>query len=398
MSFTTPSVDEINSNIIAQLESSMARTVPLLPRSFLRVLAKTLAAVVSVLYRYAGFIALQMFVSSASFKATVINGKTVVPLVEWGRLIGIGDPKTSTQAELTIQLTVQSQGGSLPVNSQLLNSATGVTYLTLSGVLLNSNTVEVGVRAVSDQTDTQGAGVQGNMEAGDKLSFVNPQASVAQVAVVVSQDVTGASAETEQAYRQRIVERFRRRPQGGAYSDYEQWGESVAGIVNVYPYTGDFPGQVDLYVEATEDSSGSPDGIPTNAQLTQVLAAVELDDNGLATRRPVGALVNAFPISRKEFNISIFGLVVSDAVTVQSQIDAAIAEYLLERSPYVIGLDSSFRKDRISASALGGLIDSIVTPAGGIFTRVTLTAGGVSTEVYTLNQGEKAKLGVVSYV
>ena len=90
MSLQTPTTAEISANIIAQLETTLNQTIPLLPKSFLRVLSKTLGAVFILLYKYGGFIFLQQFVATASIKETIINGVTVKPLVEWGRLIGIG--------------------------------------------------------------------------------------------------------------------------------------------------------------------------------------------------------------------------------------------------------------------------------------------------------------------
>jgi len=398
MTIQTPTTAEINANIIAQLEASLNRSVPLLPRSFLRVLAKALAGVMTILYKYAGFIFLQVFVTTASFRETEVNGRRVVPLIEWGRLIGVGDPKESEQAELTIILTVESQGGVLPINSQLLNAQTGVTYLTLSGVELNAPTKTVLVRAVADQTGTGGAGALGNMNPGDVMAFVNPQAAVAQSTTVESQNVTGAEAESEAAYRQRVVERFQRRPQGGAYADYEQWGEAVAGILNVYPYTSDCPGQVDVYVEATEASSGSADGIPTLAQLESVLAAIELDENGLASLRPAGALVNAFPIKRKDFTVTVSGLAVADLATTREEVTAAVKEFFLTRAPYIVGLNVPPRADRITASGVAGVVDDIVSARGGIFSGSVITLDSNPIDIYTLGIGEKAKAGAVVYV
>ena len=125
----------------------------------------------------------------------------------------------------------------------------------------------VNARAVSDQSNSGGRGSIGNLDAGSIISFANPLGSVQRDAVVVSQVVTGANGETWDAYRQRVLDRFQKRPQGGAAADYELWGEEPPGIIAVYPYRSDCPGQVDVYVEATADSSGNADGIPTAAQL-----------------------------------------------------------------------------------------------------------------------------------
>lgn len=400
MSLQTPTTAEISANIIAQLESTLNQTIPLLPKSFLRVLAKALAAVFILLYKYGGFTFLQMFVAKASINETVINGVTVSPLKEWGRLIGVGDPVAATQAELLIDITVENQSGFLSSGSQLINSDNGVTYITIGDVLLDAPIVQATIRAVSDQAGGGGAGALGNLQPADIVSFANPLANVARDAVVDSQVVTGADVEATEVYRQRVVDRFQKRPQGGAYADYEIWGEEVAGIINVFPYTGVDPGEVDVYAEATVASSGNPDGIPTQAQLDAVGESIELDENGLASRRPANALVNVFPITRTGFDTEVTGLVVDNPSQVQSDITNAITEFFLGAEPFVDGLTIPPRKDHLTRSALIGLVEDIVTAVNGTFTTVTFSPTGVpgSLELYILGQGEKSKSTGTTYV
>ena len=398
MSLTTPTTKEISDNIIAQLEASLNQSIPLLPKAFLRVLARALAGVFVLLYKYGGFMFLQMFVRTATISETTINGRTLSPLIEWGRLIGVGDPAAATNAELLIAVTVETQAGVLPSGTQLLNSDNGVTYITIGSVAINAATIQVRVRAASDQSGGGGSGAIGNLSPGDTLSFANPLANVAREATVVSQEVTGADGESTDAYRQRIIDRFQKRPQGGAYADYEQWGEEPAGILNVYPYTGEFPGQVDLFVEATVESSGSPDGVPTAAQLQEVLDSVEQDSNGLASRRPANALVNALPITRVAFDIRVTSLLVDDLAGVRADIETAIEEYFLNREPFIEGLSILPRRDRITRSAVAGVVDDIVSASGGIFSAVEIRQSGVLLELYSLGIGEKAKATSVTFI
>jgi len=93
MPLVTPTLQQISGNILAQLEAALSRDVPLLPKGFSRVLAKALAGVTITLWKYAGFSLLQQFVSTASFEETEVNGTILRPLVEWGRLVGVGDPQ-----------------------------------------------------------------------------------------------------------------------------------------------------------------------------------------------------------------------------------------------------------------------------------------------------------------
>jgi uncharacterized phage protein gp47/JayE len=391
----TPTTKQVADNIVAQIEAQISQSVPLLPKAFIRVLARAISAVYIILYKYGGFIFLQMFVSTASDKQTTVNGRVLTPLREWGRLVGIPDPKAATQAEFTVTVTVTNQSGFLLGGSQLLGQTNGVTYLTSGDVALNAATVSVVVRAAGDQQGGDGSGTTGNLSPGAVLSFANPLPNVARDAVVFAVVTTGADAETTASYRQRILDRFQKRPQGGAYADYEQWGEEAEGVANIYPYTSQCPGQVDVYVE----SATEPDGIPTPAQLQAVLDIINLDASGLATRRPANALVNAFPIDRLSFDVKVLGLSVpGDLATVRNQVEDAVRDYLLSREPYIIGLSVGQRTDQVAQSALGGIVYDVVSNNGGLFTGVTATANGVNIGLYFLGVGEKAKLGALTYV
>lgn len=397
MSLTTPTTKETSDLIIGQLETTLGQTVPLLPKSFLRVLAKVLSGVFVLLYKYAGFMFLQMFVSTASFRETVVNGVTLRPLVEWGRLLGVGDPTAATQAELLIEITVENQTGTLAAGAQLVGPSNGVTYVTLSSVALDAATKQVVVRAVSDQAGGGGGGTVGNLDPGAVVSFANPIANVAREASVVSQSITAADAETEDAYRQRVETRFQAVPQGGAYADYTIWGTSVEGIVNVYPYTGG-PGEVDVYIEATVASSGDPDGFPTAAQIQAVEDAIYSDDRDRATRAPVGVLVTGASITRAEFDVEITGLTVGDVVATQAEISSALDAYFLQREPYIVGVSTPPAFDVVATTEVTAIVSQVVAAAGGTFDSLAVTEGAASVTVRQLTDGEKAKLGTVSYV
>ncbi len=396
-----PTTQEISTNIIASISAAISQTVPLLPKSFITVLAKALAAVFILLYKRSDFIGLQWFVKTASIKETTFNGKIFIPLIEIGRQIGVGDPTEATQAEVLVDITVETQTGSLESGTQLIRSATGITYILIGSVLLDAPTVQGTFRAVADQSGGDGAGAQGNLNPGDTLQFANPLANVSRTAVVDSQVVTGANAEdVDVVYRQRVLDRFQKRPQGGALADYEQWAEEVPGIINAYPYTGD-PGEVDVFSEATEASSGSPDGIPTAAQLTAVEASIDFNENGLASRRPVNACVNSLAITRTSFDVEVDGVTgVSDPAQVQADITAGVETYFLNGEPFIQGLTIPPRRDKLTRSGLIGLVEDIVTASNGSFTtvRFEITGSGTPIEFHDLGRGEKAKATTVDFI
>lgn len=389
MSVEAKSVASIETLIIGQLQGSIGQTIPLLPKSFSRVLAKALAAVHVQLYKYGGFIFLQQYVAHATMQEVTINGKRVRPLAEWGNLIGAGEPVAAQRAELNFSVTVLNQTGTLKAGQKLVRSETGVIYTVLSERALDAPTVQVRIKAVSDQTGGDGSGDIGNLADGDTLSFASTPPNVASEGTVASTAVQGANAEDVEVYRRRIIRYFQRRPQGGAYADYQTWAEGVAGILNAYPYAAAMPGEVDVFVEATVASSGSPDGIPTAPQLTAVLNAINLDVGGRATRRPVNAAVNVKAITRSGISVVVVGLEVLDEPATQTAIESGLDEYLRSREPFIVGLSVLPRTDRITQAAVAGIVNDIVDAAGGSVASVAL---GHSFEARSLRDGEKAKL------
>ncbi len=397
MTLETPTTKEIDSNIISRLQAEINQDIPLLQKSFLRVFSKVMSGVFILLWKYNGFIFNQLFVQTASDKDTNINGVILNPLTLWGRLTGTGEKALATHSQLLIDITVITQTGLIASGSQLLNSDTGVTYITLGSVLLDASIVSVEVKAVSDQAGGGGAGAIGNLPNGSILRFANPLANIDRNAIVTDETVTGSDSEESINYRQRIEDRFQKRPQGGALTDYVFWGVTPPGIVNIYPYKSNCPGQVEVYVESTPESSGDPDGIPTNAQLEEVLDAIFLDENGLASNRPTNDLVNAFPIDRIDFDVLVTGLQVENEAEIQQSIQVAVEEYFKGREPFIKGLDVFVRNDRITESAIGGIVNDIVSADGGIFINAVLFRDGVGLPAFSLGKGEKAKVNTVEF-
>jgi uncharacterized phage protein gp47/JayE len=396
MALTTPTTQELADTIVASIEAAISQSVPFLPKTFCRVLAKAFAGTQILLWKYAGFIFLQLFVAYATMDETEVNGKKIRPLLEWGRLIGAPDPEPATRAELVIDVVVTNQTGYLKASTPVVRTESGVVYVVAFDVPLNAATVKATIRASSTQSGGDGSGSIGNLAIGDEVAFASPQ-NVAPKALVSAVAKSGADAESTDSYRGRVIRRFQNKPQGGAYADYQQWAEEVAGIVHAYPYTG-APGEVDVYCEATVDSSGSPDGIPTSGQLTAVEDSCELDVGGLASRRPASTAVNALAIRRTAFNVLVRGLEVTDLSGTVAAIEAGVDEHLRSREPFIVGLSVLPRQDRITQAAVSSVVDTIVGAAGGTVAAVQLLdgTGGVMT-ARSLGKGEKARLGVITY-
>ena len=394
MSLPIITTAQVLQTITAQLEASFGQAIPIFGKAFARVIAKVLAGVVVILYKYIGFIALQKFVRWASMDETLINGKQLRPLVEWGRLIGVGDPRAATAAEIIVAVTVTQQTGTLPAYSKLVRSESNVVYEVAFVKDLNAPVISATIRPTSDQSGGDGSGTIGNLQFGDVVSFAQPLPNILRDAAVLYSTITGADAETPDEYRARVLKRFQAQPQGGAYADYRTWGLETAGIVNVYPYAG-APGEVDVYVEATPASSGNADGVPTPDQLKAVEALIESDGDSLSSdlpnRRPVGAAVNMFGIYRTPFDVTVTNLVPNDSA-IKAQITDALTSYFLEREPYIEGLSVRPLNNLITLAAVGGVAQEVIDANGASASAITLYEYTATTTARRLTKGEKAKL------
>lgn len=381
---------QISDQFIATFEAQLSQSIPLLPRSFIRLLAKLMGLVFVVLFQWSEFVALQLFVSTASDRPITIGGITYTPLDEWGRLIGY-TRNSGLRSQGTTTITVNSSSGTLNAGSQLLDTNTGELYLTIGDVSLTTPSVVATVRAVNYSTAA-------TLYVGQVLSLVSAPSNVTKNTIVASVTQQGADPEDTESWRARQLSWWASRPQGGAYADYREWGLEVDGAENIYPFGGGTdaiptsgPGQVDVYVEASETT----DGIAPQALLDAVKSNIEQTAvTGLADRRPINAYVNVASIYRKTFNFTVSGLSVASESTVKTAIEDAIDQYMIGRENFIDGLSRLPRRDVVSDAEASGIVGRVVSAYGG--TVDSVTANG-PVPAYVLIEGEKAKLGTISW-
>lgn len=391
MSIKVPTTQELAESTIGEVEAALSQSTPLFAKAFLRVLAKVHAGIDILLFRYGAWIALQQFARFATAREVTIGGRRVKPLEELGELVGAGRPLPATRAVLVVEATVTSMTGEIPAGAQLTNKAGSVVYEVVAPVPLTAPKVSVVIRASSSTDGGDGSGPIGNLEVGDKVDFAQPFHVLTEATVTAVQVLGAPGEDIERSYRPRVMRRRARKPRGGAYADYQEWAEGVPGIAHAYPYAG-APGEVDVYVEATPETSGNPDGIPTAAQLAAVLEAINLDVSGRATRRPVNAAVNVLPITRQAFNIVVTGLTPNTTAN-RAAIEEAVKQFLFTREPYIEGLSTLPRTDRITQAAVSGIVEEVVNALGASVTSVVVTPG----PAYNLAPGQKATFGGATY-
>lgn len=391
MTTSKKTAKEISDIFIAALEAQLSQTIPLFPKAFNRILAKMLGLVFVVLYQFSEFIGLQMLATTMSDKPLTVGGIEFIPLDEEGKKIGL-TRGTGQRSTGIATVTVLTQTGSILSGAKLLDSETGQLYLVVGDVALDAAEVAIVVRAVNYSS-------LATLYVGQVLSFVSAPATIEKDTTVYAVTLVGDDPESTEDWRARILAWWAARPHGGAYADYREWGTEVDGVENIYPFSGGTtaiptsgPGQVDIYVEASDTT----DGIADAALLAAVKANIEKTAaSGLADRRPMNTYVNVASIYRSAFDFTVSGInVPGDLSEAQTSITAALSNYMLSRENYIDGLSLLPRRDNVMESEAAGVVGRVVAAIGGTVQSVTIDGG---TPIYTLTEGQKAKLGSVTF-
>jgi uncharacterized phage protein gp47/JayE len=390
------SIEEIRNLIINSIQQKFNNTLKILPKSFTRILAIILAGVFIIAYKQIGWLFLQIFPDKAYFGEINVLGSQVRPLVKWGVLLGIGEPRRGSQWAGNARITVTKINSVLNIGTQLKSDLTGKIYVTDENKTLE-NTIETVSILCSD------SGAAGNLEPGEPLYFVNPLGNVEKAAQVDAVAQEAMDEETEAEYRYRVVSRWRMQPQGGALADYRIWGMEASGVLNIYPYKdASTPSGVFIYV------SGIPsvyaDRIPSSALLIAVGKSCTYNpETGKATRKPLTATIdptgdeaylNVKPVSIIIFDVYIEGLTGIPAFDFSQAVKTPIEEYFLGREPYNRGLsDDNNRTDLVSKNNVLSVVDQVAISHKAEFESVVMKRMGNIIPSYALGQGELCKLG-----
>lgn len=231
---------QVRDDIAAHLPGADATV----PNSNMRVLADANAALADAAYRYLEYLSAELLPDTAQ-----------VWLDRHGR-IWIGSRQPATYAEGTIVIT-GTAGVSVPAGTELLSG--DVTLETTEDAAASVSGTTVAARATV-------AGSAGNLAAGGSASFTAAIAGVDASASIPADWTGGADTESDDSFRDRILQRIRKPPQGGAAHDYVAWARQVTGVTRAWA-TSDIVGSATVRF-LMDDTY--PNGIPTEDDLQAV--------------------------------------------------------------------------------------------------------------------------------
>ena len=399
MAYKNTTIEEVQQLLIRSFEHEFNTQLRILPKSFIKILCKVFAGVFIIVYKLVGWYFLQMFPETADWEEVIILGVRLRPLVKLGVLFGVGEPLAGVQWRGIITIDVLTQGSVLYSGTQLKSSVTGKLYIVeeTKALLQTKETVSVVCTEI---------GTVGNLEKNDTLNFVNPYGFIKTEAVVSDVARVGLDNERESSYRNRVINRFRLQPQGGALADYRIWASEVPGVLNVYPYNDkEQPGGVLLYVSGISDVY--VDRVPDKGLLKKVGEACTYDpQTGRATRKPLTAMLdpkndgsysNVKPVSVAVFDVVITGVSGIAPADFAQVVKPSLQNYFLDRDLYIRGLsDDNNRTNVISKNHVITVVNQIAVSVKAIFETAEIRKDGKVAPLYTLDNGELARLGALA--
>lgn len=360
---SVPTAADLSAQILADIEGTLGQQSPLLPKAFIRVLARALGGALALLYRVIAWSYDQIFPATAGAEA----------LTRFGAQYGLAQ-RPAVAAVIDIQI-VGTEGAEIPA-ATVWRGSNGLTYQQAALAVI------AGTGIASARVTCLEGGSLGSLGVGNTLEAASPVSGVDGASVTAIQ-TEGEDEETTEQYRARILQRIAGQPQGGSAADYIRWACEVPGIVKAFAFRTDV-GEVTVYpLEATTGAAR----VPAAGKLAEVLAYI---DN--TARRPLCATVLAVAMTERTVDVTITTLSPSDAPT-KAAIQAELERYLYAAYPRQYP-DEENPTHVISVAAIWAAI----LAAGASAASVTMTVSGTGAVTsYTLADSDLCKLGTITW-
>ncbi len=383
-----PTLNELYTAIVADIESKYSTTLPAFGKNFLRALAAVQAGKLYLYYLLSAKIQKNIFADTADSEA---NGGT---LERFGRVKLGRNPFPATSGQYTVEV-VGTIGAIIPANTTFKanddSTSAGSLYVLDSAYTLAGAPELIQLRSLD-------AGLDYRLDVGNELTLTAPIALVDDIGTVTAEVVAPQSAEDIEDYRRKVLDAYRLEPQGGAGADYRVWASDVQSVEQSYPYAAPIVNnEINLYIEATEADSTDGFGTPSAGTLADVEAAIEDPTADRPSRKPLGVhAVNYLPVTIKTIDIDISGFA-GITPTIEASIFDAIKTDLSSIRPFVGSIDIVANKNDIfDTNKIISLI--LESNPGSVFGAIDLKVDSVSVSTFQFLNGDIPNLNSINYV
>ena len=258
------------------------------------------------------------------------------------------------------RVTIEAVPATVLPSGIQLSSSSGVLYETTEGATVpEGGSVTVSASAIE-------AGTGGNLEAGIRLSTLNPYPEISKVTVSVAM-LGGVNEQTAAELQQAVLDHLRQPPHGGAGFDYQRW-ISERWPVKAVGIVADWIGRGSVGVVVVMKN---PDGTPRSPSMEEQDAMADyLGRPGTSAGvRPVGAHPVIVPAALRDIAITV--RLRPDSVVTRAAVETAFARYIAtigdadddqNASPIGAIIEPSRISEAISAAA-GEYAHDLIVPA-----------------------------------
>jgi uncharacterized phage protein gp47/JayE len=302
MSFARPTLPTLIERAIADIESYLPGADARLRRSNLNVLARVSAGAAHGLYGYLAWIAKQILPDTAD--ADILERHASIWLTV-GRV-----PASTARGNARFS---GADGAVIPAGTRI-KRADGLIYLTTEDAIVAGGTAVAPIVAGE-------IGQIGNCDAGTPLRLESPLVGVTSTAKVTFAALTGgADMESDDALRERLLDRIKSPPMGGAAHDYIAWALEVPGVTRAWCYPEEM-GLGTVTVRFTRDNDSN--FIPDADEVATAQAYIE-------ARKPVTA--HLFVEAPIPVPIAFRLRVTPATIVVQAAVEAALRDLLIREA------------------------------------------------------------------
>lgn len=382
---TLPSIEELYTGYLADLQAQYGSTIPAFGKNFLRVVAAVQAGKHWLMYKLIGKVQKNLTPDTADSEA---SGGTLERFgtVWLGRL-----PFSASAGQYGVTVT-GTAGTVIPVPTTFKSddSSTSPGFLFVVDTAYTVGDVSpLNIRALTP-------GAQARLSAGDTLTITGPVIGLDDQVTVTVENVVPTDVESTELYRQRVLEKIRTETQGGSAGNYRLWANEVSGVKQTYVFTATgTASEVNLFVEATTAASSDGKGTPPEGILQAVQDSVQDATAERPGRKPATDKVNYLPITVREVEIETVGSPGATGSQTSGAFNAVTAE-LAKFRPFVASVDlKSARNDVYDKSRAIATLRSANPDIP--FDTIILTVDGTEVESYEFTDGNIPYLNEVNY-
>lgn len=375
---TLPTIAQLKSNFIAAFQGEFNFTLNPFGQAFLEATAIVVAGMLWVLYLAVAACQNNIWVDTCDYPTLLRFGRTILKRSPFAAQPGIYTATVTGTVGATIPGTSVFQSDPTSQSPGFLFQIIGGAYI------MPGSTGTITIQALT-------GGLISGLAIGNTLTSTSPILNVNSSIVIASIITSPIDAETEQVYRQNVIDKIQLDPGSWSAVDYRLVGTGIDGVAQTYAYLNmSDTNTVDVYLQGAV-ALAFP-GPSVSSTVTDAYAAA------IALLRPIGTFViNTYssPINNVDITITMGSFPAFNADQ-KTAIANALRSFVNGITPFIASCDSvATRNDKIYSANLATVISQAVPGYG--FSSATFEVAGTPLTYWLADTGNIAFMNSITY-